>query len=83
MVTPDSDTKHAVADSGRRLVGSFKLCLDVEGHPTSVDMLQTTGVPSYDQNIMRHIRQWGFTPVVLDGKPIPVCSAVTFIYTAH
>jgi hypothetical protein len=83
IITPDDDTKHAVAKSRLRLVGTFKLCLDTSGQPTSVDMLQSTGVASYDQRILNEMRRWAFTPVVLDGKPIPICTAVTFIFTAR
>lgn len=82
-IIPDGDTIAAVYQSGVRLIGSFKYCLDVEGHVSRVVVLKTTRVPSYDERIINEMNRWAFTPVILDGKPIPVCSAATFIFTAR
>jgi hypothetical protein len=30
---------------------------------------------------MREMRQWAYRPYLINGKPVPVCTAVTFIYS--
>lgn len=76
-ITPDN------MHPGMNLRGSFKLCLDIEGRAARVVVLQPTGLPSYDQEIVENMQRWTFTPVVLEGKPIPVCTAFTFIFSSR
>jgi len=68
---------------GRRLQGSFKLCIDESGHYERGVLLQTTGLPSYDAEIARELMKWTYKPYLIDGKPVPFCTAITFIYTQH
>jgi hypothetical protein len=77
IVEPNDDAMK----TGHRIKGSFKYCLDVTGHMTSVTLLQTTSVPSYDNKIASEMAHWAFRPVVVDGKPTAVCSAATFIFS--
>jgi len=82
-VIPDDVTKTEIADAGKgRLVGSYKVCIGVDGLITSVSQLNSTGVPAYDAKIIDTIRsEWRYRPFVgTDGKPERVCTAVTFIY---
>jgi hypothetical protein len=79
MVEPDGKDK--VHLNGKRLVGTFKLCLDETGHYERGEVLRPTGVPRYDAKIARTMMEWAYQPYVVDGAATPVCSAVTFIYT--
>ena len=79
IVVPDDQDK--IHLYGKRLVGSFKLCLDETGHYERGIVLQSTGVLRYDAKIARTMMEWVYRPYVVDGVAIPVCSAVTFIYT--
>lgn len=79
LVVPDDRDK--IHLNGKRLVGSFKLCLDETGHYESGVLLQSTGVAGYDGKIARTMMEWAYRPYVVDGTALPVCSAVTFIYT--
>lgn len=47
----------------------------------SVTQLKSTGFPAYDAKIIREMKQWGYKPYLVNGKAVPVCTAVTFIYT--
>jgi hypothetical protein len=78
VVPDDRDKSHL---RGKRLVGSFKLCVDETGHYDQGVLLLSTGVPGYDATIARAMMQWVYHPYVVDGVAIPVCTAVTFIYT--
>ena len=83
LIQPDDMTKTEITRSGRdKIIGSFKLCLTVEGKVASVTRLKSSGFPAYDQKIIDTIqREWRYTPYALNGKPVPVCTAVTFIYS--
>jgi periplasmic protein TonB len=82
MITPDDVTKTEIQRSGKeKLVGSFKLCLTVGGEIQQVTMLKSTGFPAYDSKIQSKIRgEWRYKPYNVNGKAVPVCTAVTFIY---
>jgi TonB family protein len=82
MIQPDDVTKVEIQRSGKeKIVGSFKLCVTVGGDIASVNMLKSTGFGAYDQKLMRGMRQWKYRPYMVNGKAVPVCTAVTFIYT--
>jgi protein TonB len=83
QIVPDEVTKTEIMRSGKdRVIGSFKLCLTVGGAIQSVNMLKSTGFPSYDNRILSTIRgSWRYKPYNVNGKAVPVCTAVTFIYS--
>jgi outer membrane biosynthesis protein TonB len=82
QIAPDDTTKTEIGRSGKtKVIGSFKLCLSVAGDVTSVTMLKSTTFPAYDQKILSKIRgEWKYQPYNVNGKAVPVCTAVTFIY---
>jgi len=83
MIVPDDVTKTEIQRSGKdRIIGSFKLCLTVTGAISSITMLKSTGFPAYDNKIQRKMRsEWRYKPYMVNGKAVPVCTAVTFIYS--
>ena len=82
-IVPDPATKAAIVKSGKdRIVGAFKLCLDARGSVTAVSQLKSTGFSDYDAKITREMRLWAYRPYAVNGKSVPVCTAVTFIYAA-
>ena len=85
QISPDDVTKTEIQRSGKdRVIGSFKLCLTVAGDINAVNMLKSTGFPAYDNKILSTIRgTWRYKPYNVNGKPVPVCTAVTFIYQQH
>jgi protein TonB len=82
-ITPDDVTKTEIQRAGRdKLIGSFKLCITAEGNVASVSQLKSTGYGAYDSKITSTIRgEWRYRPFMVNGKPTPVCTAVTFIYS--
>jgi len=83
MISPDDVTKTEISRSGKdRLIGSFKLCLTNTGAIASVTQLKSTGFPAYDNKILTKMRnEWRYKPYMVNGKAVPVCTAVTFIYS--
>ena len=83
QIIPDDVTKTEIQRSGKdRVIGSFKLCLTVDGGISNVTMLKSTGFPAYDGKIQSKMRgEWRYKPYMDNGKAVPVCTAVTFIYS--
>jgi len=81
-IVPSDATKLAIQESGlTKVIGSFYLCITVEGIIAKVERLKSTGFPLYDLKIMQEMKSWRYRPYQLDGKPVPVCTAVTFVYS--
>lgn len=84
QIQPDDATKLDMqAKHLSRLVGSWKLCIDVTGKVSAVVRLRPTGSASYDAKIEDELAKWRYSPYQVDGKAVPVCTAVTFIYRQH
>jgi len=82
LIVPDDATKTKIAAAGRdKIVGSFKLCVTVDGDVASVNQLKSTGFPDYDAKIAAEMRTWRYRPYLVNGRAVPVCTAVTFIYS--
>jgi len=83
LIVPDDVTKTDIQRSGKdKIITSYKLCIDTGGNVTSVSTLKTSGYPPYDQKIHRTIKnEWRYRPYAVNGKVVPVCTAVTFIYS--
>jgi hypothetical protein len=81
-IVPEEVTKTDIQRSGKdRVVGSYKLCLNAGGDITSVTQIKSTGFGAYDSKILNTMRtQWKYKPFAVNGKNVPVCTAVTFIY---
>jgi hypothetical protein len=83
-IVPDDETKVQIEHSGLlRIAASFKMCIDKTGHVASIRPLRLTGFAAYDQKLAARIQKWTYSPFLVDGKPVPVCAAVTFIYMRY
>ncbi len=81
-ILPDDDTKAEIRSSGKdKVIGSYKLCVTVDGEVATVSQLKGTGFSAYDGKIIGEIKAWRYMPYIYNGDPVPVCTAVTFIYT--
>jgi TonB family protein len=67
-------------DKGFSRRASIKFCVDESGRVAAVTILQTSGDERYDAKIIASVQHWAYRPVVVDGQPTAVCSAMTFIY---
>lgn len=81
-ILPDDDTQTEIRSSGRdKVIGSYKLCVGVDGEVATVSQLKSTGFAGYDGKIIGEIKAWRYLPYIYNGDPTPVCTAVTVIYT--
>lgn len=84
LIVPDDKTKAAIQASGHdKVIASLKVCLDATGAVNVVRLLRSSGFAAYDQLLDREIHGWKYKPYVDHGGAIPVCTAVTFIYSQH
>lgn len=83
-IQPDAATKQTMRESEKeRFLGSFKLCVNAAGTVDSVKMLKSTGYVVYDLKLQEAMREWAYRPYEVAGKAVPVCTAVTFVYSAR
>jgi hypothetical protein len=81
-VPPEDSTRGLIEKShARHVAGGFRLCLDEHGKVASVKPVQSTGIPAYDQELIKSINQWVYSPYLDGGKPVAVCTAAAFEYS--
>lgn len=80
-VVPDAVTVSAILRADlERVVGVFDVCIDSKGDVADVRVSHSTRFRAYDDKIQRQIRTWKYQPMLLDGRPAPTCTKVTYIY---
>jgi protein TonB len=80
-IQPPNDVNVAIRRAGQRVVGVIKMCLTGGGTVSTLKVLKSTGFPGYDNKIKSKMREWKYRPFMVNGKAVPVCTSVTFIYT--
>ncbi len=82
QITLPSATKQAMVGQGlRQTTAIVKLCLSPGGVPTRVDVVKGTGFPEADEHLREEISAWRYRPLLVNGAPTAVCTAVTFHYS--
>jgi TonB family protein len=80
-IVPGLTTKKKIDRSGkRRIIAVVKMCLGTGGRVSRLQVLKSSGFPAYDRKIERTMKMWRYRPFKVNGKAVPVCTAVTFIY---
>ena len=80
-IRPPSKAAVAIGRSGKaRVVATAKMCLTEGGRVKSVSMIKRSGFPSWDRAITSKMKAWKYKPYRVNGKAIPVCTSVTFVY---
>ncbi|MBT8493938.1 MAG: energy transducer TonB [Deltaproteobacteria bacterium] len=80
-IQPPSKATVAMERSGKsRVVATAKMCLTEGGRVKSVSLIKRSGYPTWDRKIRAKMKSWKYKPYRVNGKAIPVCTSVTFIY---
>jgi len=58
-----------------------ELLIDQEGHVSDARILRS--IPLLDQAALDAVRQWRFTPTLLNGTPVPVVMTATVQFTLN
>jgi TonB family protein len=82
QVVPDDEDKMRIRSLPKRGTrGAFELCLDESGRYESGTLVHSTGLPRYDAKIIQAMMRWAYSPQLVDGVAVPICTRITFIYT--
>ena len=78
---PEGVRQQMIRSATPKLTATVKMCLDRAGRVRSLQVMESTGFREYDQKLLAGMRTWVYQPYQLaNGTPVPVCTAVTFIY---
>jgi hypothetical protein len=81
-IVPDDADKTEIVRSGKdKIIGSWKLCLEDTGAISRIVNIKSTGFPNYDRKVEREMGKWRYRAYLVNNKAVPVCTAVTFIYS--
>jgi hypothetical protein len=81
-IIPPKLVRTAMARSGRsRIDADVRMCLSLSGLVVSLRIVRSSEFASYDLKLLENMRTWRYSPFLIDGKPSPVCTAITFVYT--
>jgi hypothetical protein len=56
------------------------LCISSLGTVTNLGLDESSGYAIYDLKIFNTLRAWRYRPLLVGGKPMPVCTSVRFTY---
>jgi protein TonB len=80
-VAPEYSTIARAAGVGGRVVAHA--LVDRTGHVTDVRIDPEFSIPMLNEEVIRAVRQWVFTPAMANGKPVQVWVAVPFNFELH
>jgi protein TonB len=78
---PDPVKIAMVRDGKTTAVAGFQVCLAATGEVSRVTPMKSSGYAAYDAVLTEGLRAWRYRPYLLNGRGIPVCGMVTFIYS--
>jgi hypothetical protein len=78
VTMPDGDLAAAHRQGKKVVTASVKLCLTAAGAVKSVDFVKRSGFSGYDAKIRSKMRGWKYRPFQVNGRAVPVCTAVNF-----
>ena len=80
-ILPSELVEKAMRERGQpHLWVKVKMCLSKSGLVTALELLLSSEHPAYDLRVLESMRAWRYRPYVADGKPIPVCTPIDFVY---
>ncbi len=83
LAPPDVIKTQIARDGQTRVSATLKVCLGAAGEITTVAVQRSSGYGGYDERLVEGVRAWRYRPYTIGTKGVPVCSMVTFIYTAQ
>lgn len=80
-IVPSDPDKLKIKRQGKTMVVTVvKMCLTSGGSVKTLQVIKSSGFPSYDRKIKSKMRQWRYKPFRVNGKAVPVCTSVVFQY---
>ncbi len=79
-IQPDEETVIAMQHAGVKATPAVKLCIGLDGVPTEITIMRPSCFPRYDAQIKLRMSEWRYSPYLVDGVGVRVCTSVTFIF---
>lgn len=80
-IMPSAAVRIAMKELGRSILEArVTLCLSSSGLVQRLRIAKSSEAASYDLSLLETMRMWRYSPYVLDGEPLPVCTVITFLY---
>lgn len=80
IAPPEQVKVQMVREDKNQAVASVKMCLTTTGAVESLSLIKGTGYDGYDSLIRSEMQKWRYKPYRVDGRPVPVCTVVTFVF---
>ncbi len=77
---PDLVQAQMQRDEHKKTSATVKVCVGAGGEVSSASMLKSSGYPAFDERILNGVRAFRYKSYTVDGRAVPVCSAVMFVY---
>jgi hypothetical protein len=70
-----------VRDGAAKVVATARVCVGTGGEVYDVRFLKPSGYAGYDAELDDGLRHWRYRAYEVDGRKVPVCGVVTFVYS--
>lgn len=82
QIHPPAPVKTAIMRDGKtKVTAVYRVCVGTDGEISSLSVVKSSGYAGYDAALDDGLRGWRYRPYVIDGRKVPVCGVVTFIYS--
>jgi TonB family protein len=82
QIHPPPPVKTAMLrDGAGKVVATLRLCVGTGGEVTGVSVLNSSGYGGYDAALYDGLRRWHYKAYEVNGRKVPVCGVVTFVYS--
>lgn len=68
-------------DGASKVVATLRLCVGTNGEVSDVSVLKSSGYAGYDAALDDGLRRWHYRSYEVNGRKVPVCGVVTFVYS--
>ena len=79
-VASDMAAEEWLSSLAEELRQKHRQSIDAVGNVASSRQIKSSGYAAYDAVLVQGLSHWRYRPYTLDGRGIPVCSVVTFLY---
>jgi TonB family protein len=68
-------------DGASKVIATLRLCVGTDGEVSDVSVLKSSGYTGYDAALDDGLRRWHYRAYEVNGRKVPVCGVVTFVYS--
>lgn len=81
QIHPPDPVKTAMYRDGKtKVISTIRLCVGTDGEVSGITFLKSSGYAGYDAVLEDGLRRWHYRAYEVNGRKVPVCGIVTFVY---